>query len=464
MTSPIPTGILFDANNPDFFDVAVETTRRQKARKEGALAEIRKTISEKDIYGPYAASVNKILEEEIANISSGMDVDPASYNDAALRFYKYRSLADQMKEFVGKAAEAYKVDKEVNENVALQAMRKQYVKTGSIDELEANVLGGLDAEKVLLSTPGALKADEVLKNRVAGFGEIVREMSKNSGKMQQLGRGMLGFSQEKIQEAYSNLVEIAPDGTPQIKDVNKLEQQGFMDILLGDDRVKAVVDQSLQKSGAELNDITRKDKLRQMLTPFVSTKVSRVSDMKVTEDPTIAAGLRRQELEIARKRLEAETGKDNPMASALFARVATIAKGNETQAATKQYDDTNRPTNKDAKGRSLGPKLSPAGVKYTAENDSFRGQMLGNLYIGKILFDENGNKYMQTWEVDDKGKRSGNAKLLTFDPIRFMDMLKDDDTREAYQYLITTSGLAGEVPNTTITEMPWNRPAVKPLR
>ncbi|NBW22718.1 MAG: hypothetical protein EBR82_83715, partial [Caulobacteraceae bacterium] len=196
----------FSPNEQGFFKPFAEYASVQRERKEAALGEVRKTLSEKQVYGAYAANANKILEDQVKEIAGSLDVDPTAYTDAVGKYLRYYNYSEQFKGFINDAAASYKADNEVDYNTALDAVRKQYVKDGSLDELEKNIMNGVDAEKVLLETPGALNAETVIKNRMDKLGDVDTMIKQASEKLRQSGQFYLAQDTESIRKKVNQAV------------------------------------------------------------------------------------------------------------------------------------------------------------------------------------------------------------------------------------------------------------------
>ena len=96
----------FDPNQKGFSEIFAEQATVQRQRKEAALGEIRQTLSEKQLYGAYAANANKILEDQIKSIGASLDVDPSAYTDAVADYLKYYNYSEQFKGFINEETRA----------------------------------------------------------------------------------------------------------------------------------------------------------------------------------------------------------------------------------------------------------------------------------------------------------------------------------------------------------------------
>ncbi|MCA9339282.1 MAG: hypothetical protein KDA17_00050 [Candidatus Saccharibacteria bacterium] len=266
-------------NQPgQFFDKAVETTRRQRARKEDALAESRKLLVEKQAFAPFAPVVNQFMEDEINRLANSMDVD-AGYSQAVRQYADYYSQSKQVEKFMTEAASAYQADKEVNHQVATKAMYDRFIQTGSLDELSELASTGMDAEDVLLKTPGALKADVVLEDRLNRFGDIVLQYASQDKKAKSIGGGNMVVEGSDIMKKYKQFIK--KDGENIYVDPAALDDKGFFDVLISDKRVNSIVEAQLKADGVEelppTADVAAKkeymakkrDKLAQIMTPYV---------------------------------------------------------------------------------------------------------------------------------------------------------------------------------------------------
>lgn len=433
----------------DFFEIAAGVAERQAERKRGTLAEIRKTLAERDVYAPYTENVSKFLTDQIEQISSAMDVDPAAYTEAASQYYKYYNMANQMKEFIRDAAASYAKDEQVNESVALDAMRKKYIQRGDIAELEKNVTSGIDAEQVLLTTPGALNQQRVLADAVKGLGETAMDMTNTAESLKKLGGYTLGLDTNEIKAAYSNLVTLEPvldakgnptgEVTPKIKDVAELDRQGFTDVLLGNQRIDAVVTQALAKDGVtEIDDTKKKEKLRELLTPFVSTKIAQARTTQAIADRTPEIAARNRQLAMEEKRLNAQLkdkGDDAEKGSMLFQAVRGLVQDRE--GVMIKY--TNQDYPKDAEGK----EKTINGEKFTGYSNMLKDVLLrDDRKIGKIVYTQSGKMYTELIELNESGGVK-QKRLVPFTFNLFGESLSPEQSRN-FNDALTQSGLVNQ--------------------
>lgn len=373
----------FAPNQPGFTEQFAEYATVQRGRKEAALGEIRKTLSEKQVYSAYAANANKLLEDQVKQIAGSLDVDPTAYTDAVNDYLKFYNYSEQFKSFINDAATSYKADKEVDYNTALSAMQKQYVKNGTLDELEQNIINGVDAEKVLLETPGALKADEVIKNRLDKLGSVDKLVEEAERRLQpeQAGYPFIYQESQSIRQRINNAVAFDDKGNIQVKDIAELERLGILDTMYSDARVDAVVKQRLTSQGTEITEDSKRQALREMLTPFASGEFQRKEDVKMMQDPGAvaarSAGAEGKPLELLSTKL------DN-----MYNGVEALAAGESTQD-WKPY-------------KREGAK-SPAGKPYTHFSALFNGEVADRsgkqFAIDGLFMDSNYNVYIRGREI-----------------------------------------------------------------
>ena len=404
----------FSPNEQGFFKPFAEYASEQRARKEAALGEVRKTLSEKQVYGAYAANANKILEDQVKEIAGSLDVDPTAYTDAVGKYLRYYNYSEQFKGFINDAAASYKADNEVDYNTALDAVRKQYVKDGSLDELEKNIMNGVDAEKVLLETPGALNAETVIKNRMDKLGDVDTMIKQASEKLRQSGQFYLAQDTESIRKKVNQAVEFDANGNARVKDAKVLEELGITSMMLGDRRVDAVVSQQLQAAGKELTDENKKEQLRQMMQPFAAGTLAKDKEAKMLEDPTWKKRMQESELALQRARLAMQQQKESPRPLELMAdKMSNIYQAmGAVQAGSPQYVWKKYERTADGK-----PVTSPAGGRYVASTRELQGEVF--TYEGKryknnfLLLDDNMNIWANVQEVVEPGKKGAGAGLGT---------------------------------------------------
>ena len=430
----------FSPNEQGFFKPFAEYASVQRERKEAALGEVRKTLSEKQVYGAYAANANKILEDQVKEIAGSLDVDPTAYTDAVGKYLRYYNYSEQFKGFINDAAASYKADNEVDYNTALDAVRKQYVKDGSLDELEKNIMNGVDAEKVLLETPGALNAETVIKNRMDKLGDVDTMIKQASEKLRQSGQFYLAQDTESIRKKVNQAVEFDANGNARVKDAKVLEELGITSMMLGDRRVDAVVSQQLQAAGKELTDENKKEQLRQMMQPFAAGTLAKDKEAKMLEDPTWKMRLQESELALQRARLAMQQQKENPQPLELMAdKVGAIYKAmgdvqaNNPQTIFKRYQRNTK------EGAAV---KSPEGKPFIASTRELEGETVtayGKRYRSNfMLIDEDFNLWMNVQEISEQkkpvtergmdkdgfmvekttpaGVKYGPEKLIRFDP------------------------------------------------
>ena len=450
----------FFSPNEGFFKPFAEYASVQRERKEAALGEVRKTLSEKQVYGAYAANANKILEDQVKEIAGSLDVDPTAYTDAVGKYLRYYNYSEQFKGFINDAAASYKADNEVDYNTALDAVRKQYVKDGSLDELEKNIMNGVDAEKVLLETPGALNAETVIKNRMDKLGDVDTMIKQASEKLRQSGQFYLAQDTESIRKKVNQAVEFDANGNARVKDAKVLEELGITSMMLGDRRVDAVVSQALQAAGKELTDENKKEQLRQMMQPFAAGTLAKDKEAKMLEDPTWKMRLQESELAIQRARLKLEQDKVNPQPLELMAdKVGTVYKAmGDLQAKNPQtiFKPYQRTTKEGV------PAKSPEGKPYIATTREFDGETVtayGKRYRSNfMLLDADYNLWMNVQEISEQkkpgketditkegvpvtkttpaGVKYGPEKLIRFDP-SFIELGSTPAMQDEYNKIVT---------------------------
>jgi hypothetical protein len=380
----------FSPDQKGFTEQFAEYAGIQRARKEAALGEIRKTLSEKQVYSAYAANVNKLLEDQVKQIAGSLDVDPTAYTDSVNDYLKYYNYSEQFKGFINDAAASYKADKEVDYNTALKAIQEQYVKTGNLDELEQNIINGVDAEKVLLETPGALKADEVIKSRLEKLGSVDKlvETAQKALKPEESGYPFIYQETDSIRQRINNAIEFDANGNIQVKDAAELERLGILDTMFEDGRVEAVVKQRLTSEGKEITEENKREALRNMISPFASGQLEKKEEVRMIEDPRYKAALNRVSSSASGA---GEKGKSLELLSSkldnMYTGVYSLAAGG-TSPDWKTYRSRNQ---------------SPAGRPYTHYSPIFNGTVADisgkNYAIDGMFMDDDFNLYLRGREV-----------------------------------------------------------------
>lgn len=381
----------FAPNQPGFTEQLAAVATEQRGRKEVALGEIRKTLSEKQVYSAYAANANKLLENQVKQIAGSLDVDPTAYTEAVNDYLKYYNYSEQFKSFINDAASSYKSDKEVDYNTALTALQKQYVKSGDLDELEQNIINGVDAEKVLLETPGALKPDEIIKSRLEKLGSVDKLVEEASRRLQpeQAGYPFIYQETQSIRQRINNAIEFDDKGNVKIKDAAELERLGILDTMFADNRVDAVVKQRLTSDGKEINDDNKREALRQMMTPFAAGQFERREEVKMIEDPKYKAALKNLKDKIDDK------GDDGKPVELLASKLDYMYNGVYNVAAGKESPDWKNYSRTGAK--------SPANRPYIKRSDIFNGVVAtinqDKYAVNGMFLDDKYNVYVRARKV-----------------------------------------------------------------
>lgn len=398
----------FDPNQKGFSEIFAEQATVQRQRKEAALGEIRQTLSEKQLYGAYAANANKILEDQIKSIGASLDVDPTAYTDAVADYLKFYNYSEQFKGFINEAASAYKADKEVDYNTALKAVRDQYVKTGNLDELETNIMNGVDAEKVLLQTPGALKEAEVMKDRISKLGDVNTLVTQIDENLKRQGNFYLQQDTETIKQAVNQAVEFDAKGNAVIKDMAALDRLGITQLMLGDRRVDALATQRLQREGKEINEANKKEALRAMMQPFASGERTQTTEAKLVDNPEWRKRLQEQKLSLQRARLAASQKGEKPVPLELMGKklqdmyvgMAQAAEGNP-QYIWKPYTRTVKAEG----GKTETAAKSPAGKPYQFSSNVFKNEMASvagkKVKINEVYLDSEFNIWANVQDVSE---------------------------------------------------------------
>lgn len=296
MAAQLNRGFAAIVANPQksFTDYAVDTERRKRARKDTAIAEARGLLVSKQAFAPYAGAVNEFINNAVDEIAASDGLDPNAYTKAVEQYMEYYNYSKQVEGFLKEAASSYQKDKEVNEQVAAKAIMDRYVKDRSLDELATIAGQQMDAEDVLLKTPGALKTDVVIQERMKRFGDIILEYTEQAKKAKSVGGGNMVLEGENIAKKYKQYIK--KDGDDVYVDAQALQDKGFLDVLLSDARVKAIAERELESEGitppGSMAPVEEKkaynqqvrDKLATIMTPFAEyQEVRKDADVRMTD-------------------------------------------------------------------------------------------------------------------------------------------------------------------------------------
>jgi hypothetical protein len=474
----------FDQNQPSFGEIFADVAKRQRARKDTATKELQGILDTKQIYGPYAEQASKLLTDQIKSIGESLDVDQQKVSTAASEYAKVYGYSEQFKQFIEQSAAVYKSDNEVNTPTALAAIRAQYVKTGKLDELEQNIMQGMDAEDVLLKTPGALKEDVVMKNRINEIGKVVSNITTPGNLTPAEGaarRHYFGMDEQKLAMEFSNVMEYdASTGEVRIKDAQGLVDSGIATALLSDKRVQSIIDRRLNEKGVELTEDNRLAELPRALEPYTDAKVTKEIKRTFVKNPEIEQSLERERNAIARMR--ANSGEDTPGDALILSSNVQIMSAYraenkawdlaDVRFQSRQYvrNSEGQVINKDT-GKPLGPGekpekhgeriITPAGHPLFGQTSLIPAGIESPSYrFGRTLVDQGGNIWVEAYakgvKRTDKGTITGQSgddldlqesttlsqkpELLPFSPALFTDALRDTRSRTAYNQIITRSG------------------------
>jgi hypothetical protein len=474
----------FSGQDPSFSEIFADVAKRQRQRKDVATEKLQGIMDAKQIYGPYAEQASKLLTDQIKAIGDSLDVDQQKVSAAAAEYAKVYGYSEQFKDFIEQSAAVYKADNEVNTPTALAAIRAQYVKEGTLDELEKNIMNGMDAEDVLLKTPGALNEDIVMKNRLDQIGKVVSEITTPGNLTPAQGaaaRHYFGMDEETFKMEFSNVMEYdTSTGTVKIKDPQGLVDSGIADALLSDKRVQAIVDRRLSDRGVELTEDNRLAELPRVLAPYTSAKVTRDIKRTFVKNPAIEQALERERNNIARM---AARGGDQPSGDALILATNAIVAAKTIEEKRGAWDLANirfneaqyvrnhegKVINKET-GQPLKPGERPekygerivipaSGAKLLGQSSLIpQGIETPTYRFGRMLVDQEGNAWMEAYAKDVKRSIgvdgtegdsysetvtvSNRPEFLPFSPSLFDGALRDANSRSSYNQIITGYGMS----------------------
>lgn len=474
----------FSENEPTFTESFVKIAKAQRGRKEEALSEIRKTISEKEIYAPYSNAAQSLLNQEIEKISSSLDVDPQSYNKAVADYAKFYNYSKNFEKFINDTAANFKGDDEVNYNEALAALKKKYVQTGSLDELEANINGGMNAEEVLLQTPGALNEGKVINNTIKEIGTTIDEFTKLGTLGPSANKYFLQMDTENIRREFSNIMEVdSSTGQVRIKNPEEFKRSGIAKAMLFDDRMKAIVDRNLTAEGKELTDENRVNALPGLLAPYASVAQKVDSRRDLREDPKFQEARAWAQINMQREKMRQELDEETSIfATNVLTHLRAMQQGNPKSLASTVYQEAqyeknrsgqiiNRqgvPISQDADPRTAGAtRLQlPSGYRAYGSNEQFKGHENDAYVFGDVIIDQGGNAYIQAYAkktqmeagddimasvaLDGQVRNiavSQRPTYIKFNANLFNNTLRSEVGRRSYNRILNESGLGNYIPD-----------------
>jgi hypothetical protein len=496
----------FTGNEPTFTESFVKIAKAQRGRKEEALSEIRKTISEKEIYAPYSNAAQSLLNQEIEKISSSLDVDPQSYNRAVADYAKFYNYSKNFEKFINDTAANFKGDDEVNYNEALAALKKKYVQTGSLDELEANVNGGMNAEEVLLQTPGALNEGKVINNAIKEIGTTIDEFTKLGKLGPSANKYFLQMDTENIRREFSNIMEVdSSTGQVRIKNPEEFKRSGIAKAMLFDDRMKAIVDRNLTAEGKELTDENRVNALPNLLSPYASVaqKVDARRDLR--EDPKFQEARAWAQIQMERERMQMDVDENTSIfATNVLAHTKAIKEGNSkdlvsTVFNTKQYEKNRSgqiinksglpiPADADPEKSGATRLTLPSGYYAYGSNEQFKGYENDSYVFGDLIVDRKGTAYIQAYAKKTQMEQgddvmasvaldgqvrniavSQKPTYILFNPNLFNNSLRSEAGRRSYNRILNNSGLGTFTPKEVVnpnltTKSPLKKPESKDFK
>lgn len=248
----------------------LEAEKFKYEEKEAKRKEALEFLKPEATFRPYQQSANKLLTDALAKMSKSETYDPAEYAKVAADYSELINLGNAFETNLKQVSNALMQDPEVNSDLAIPSLYNQYIKTGTADELRQNANKPIDPGEMIGSLGGSklLKQDVVLSNRLKTIGEITRAVA-SQGKWQEIFPGLAEAAAiQEITQAAS-IVDIDTKGNPYIKDINSPVATTALKVMLTENRVARIVDDSLNAKGIQQpTPDERVEELRKLLAPY----------------------------------------------------------------------------------------------------------------------------------------------------------------------------------------------------
>lgn len=250
----------------------LEAEKFKYEEKEAKRKEALEFLKPEATFRPYQQSANKLLTDALAKMSKSETYDPAEYAKVAADYSELINLGNAFETNLRQVSNALMQDPEVNSDLAIPSLYSQYIKTGTADELRQNANKPIDPGEMIGSLGGSklLKQDVVLSNRLKTIGEITRAVA-SQGKWKEIfpGLGEAAAMSELTQVA--SIVDVDTQGNPYIKDLTSPLATTALKVMLTENRVARIVDDSLNAKGIQQpTPDERVEELRTLLAPYAS--------------------------------------------------------------------------------------------------------------------------------------------------------------------------------------------------
>lgn len=250
----------------------LEAEKFKYEEKEAKRKEALEFLKPEATFRPYQQSANRLLTDALAKMSKSETYDPAEYAKVAADYSELINLGNAFETNLRQVSNALMQDPEVNSDLAIPSLYNQYIKTGTADELRQNANKPIDPGEMIGSLGGSklLKQDVVLSNRLKTIGEITRAIA-SQGKWKEIfpGLGEAAAMSELTQAA--SIVDVDTQGNPYIKDLTSPLATTALKVMLTENRVARIVDDSLNAKGIQQpTPDERVEELRTLLAPYAS--------------------------------------------------------------------------------------------------------------------------------------------------------------------------------------------------
>lgn len=266
----------------------LEAEKFKYEEKEAKRKEALEFLKPEATFRPYQQSANRLLTDALAKMSKSETYDPAEYAKVAADYSELINLGNAFETNLKQVSNALMQDPEINSDLAIPSLYNQYIKTGTADELRQNANKPIDPGEMIGSLGGSklLKQDVVLSNRLKTIGEITRAVA-SQGKWKEIfpGLGEAAAISELTQAA--SIVDVDTKGNPYIKDINSPVATTALKVMLTENRVARIVDDSLNAQGIQQpTPDERVEELRKLLAPYADYTKKRESKTQTSRFAT----------------------------------------------------------------------------------------------------------------------------------------------------------------------------------
>lgn len=259
--------ILQRAEQGSFFDSALRVAGRKQAAKQKEQDAILENLKPDDVWAPYSAAANGILEQGIEALASG-NLDRAGAMKIAVQYKNAQSQAKGMQEAHKTAIANYDKDSRVDAAKATEWRWKSITGDGTLDYLNTIVNTGVDDAGFLNEWGGGsvLNDSAVVKDVVKNLRTTLQEFSEGEQK-EYMGPGSVAITRQKVKQLTNELFTRVPDPdnanqyTIALKDVETLRREGLLDTFLEDEYFNRVVQDALWNESGQQRTNFRPDEI-----------------------------------------------------------------------------------------------------------------------------------------------------------------------------------------------------------